>query len=79
MQSEKDFLKEFEEHFEDIQDPRQQSKVAHPLIEILFLATTAVAGQAIGWASIELFGNLQLTALQKYYPFSSGIPSKHLR
>lgn len=77
MQSEKDFLKEFEEHFEDIQDPRQQSKVAHPLIEILFLAITAVAARAPGWASIELFGNLQLTALQQYYPFRYGIPSKH--
>jgi len=77
MQSEKDFLKEFEEHFEDIQDPRQQSKVAHPLIEILFLAITAVSGQATGWADIELFGNLQLSALRQYYAFSSGIPSKH--
>ena len=77
MQSEKDFLKEFEAHFEDIQDPRQQSKVAHPLIEILFLAITAVAGQATGWADIELFGNLQLAALREYYPFSAGIPSKH--
>ena len=77
MESEKEFLAGFEEHFNEIEDPRQQSKISHPLMEILFLAITAVAGRAGSWESIELFGKLQLEVLRSYYPFSSGIPSKH--
>lgn len=77
METEKEFLSEFEEHFEDIKDPRQQSKVSHSLLEILFLAITAVAGRASSWSSIEIFGNIQLDVLRKYYPFKHGVPSKH--
>ena len=42
MQSEKEFLKGFEECFESIQDKRQKAKVVHPLIEVLFVIVTKV-------------------------------------
>ncbi len=77
MESLAEFLEGFEEHFSDIEDPRQRNKISHPLIEILFLAITAVAGRANSWNSIEIFGNIRLDILRKYYPFNNGIPSKH--
>lgn len=75
MQSEKEFIKGFEECFGELEDTRQQSKVDHPLIEILFLAIVAIAGSSITWRMIEAFGKAHLSILQEYYPFQNGVPS----
>ena len=75
MQSEKKFISGFEECFGELEDGRQQSKVDHPLIEILFLAVVAIAGSAFSWRMIESFGKAHLSILREYYPFKNGIPS----
>ena len=77
METEKEFIQGFKEQFSDIEDPRQLSKVAHPLMEIFFLAILAVAGGATSWSNIQMFGKIHLSVLMKYYPFEMGIPSKH--
>jgi len=75
MQKESDFLKGFEECFGVLKDERQQSKIDHPLIDVLFVAIVAIAGSAFSWETIESFGKSHLNILRQYYPFSNGIPS----
>ena len=49
-----------------IRDFRQPDKVQHELIDVLFLAITAVIS---GWEEIEDFGNDKLDWLREYLPF----------
>lgn len=76
MQSLKEFLKGFEEHFNEVEDPRQQSKISHSLLEILFLAVVAIASGASSWSGIEMCGRFKLKQLRRYYTFTT-VPSKH--
>ena len=62
------------DHFADIEDPRQASKVTYELFDVLFLTLTAVISGAEGWEEIEDFGHLRLEWLKKYADFSHGIP-----
>ena len=58
-----------------IRDFRQPGKVQHELIDVLFLAITAVISGCEGWEEIEDFGNDKLDWLRQYLPFEQGIPS----
>ncbi len=58
-----------------IRDPRQPRKVYHNLVDVLFLAITAVISGCEGWEEIEDFGNDKLDWLRQYLPFTEGIPS----
>lgn len=58
-----------------IRDFRQPGKVQHELIDVLFLAITAVISGCEGWEEIEDFGNDKLEWLRQYLPFEQGIPS----
>lgn len=58
-----------------IRDPRQPRKVHHNLVDVLFLAITAVILGCEGWEEIQDFGNDKLDWLRKYLPFSGGIPT----
>ena len=58
-----------------IRDPRQPRKVHHNLVDVLFLAITAVISGSEGWEEIEDFGNDKLDWLRQYLPFAEGIPS----
>ena len=62
------------DHFADVEDPRQASKVTYKLFDVLFLNLTAVISGAEGWEEIEDFGHLRLKWLKKYGDFSHGIP-----
>ena len=55
-----------------IRDFRQPGKVQHELIDVLFLAITAVIS---GCEEIEDFGYDKLDWLRQYLPFEQGIPS----
>lgn len=63
------------DHFADIEDPRQASKVTYQLFDVLFLTLTAVISGAEGWEEIEDSGHLRLTWLKKYGDFNHGIPA----
>ena len=63
-------------HFSVIEDPRIDRCKKHQLIDILFMSVCAVMSGAEGWEGIEDFGLAKLDWLQKYLPFSNGIP-KH--
>ena len=75
MLSEKEFLKGFEECFDQVADTRQRCKVDYPIIEILFWSIVAVAAGACSWEMIEAFGQTILHILREYYSFKNGTPS----
>lgn len=62
-------------HLSIIRDFRQPGKVQHELVDVLFLAITAVISGCEGWEEIEDFGNEKLDWLRLYLPFEGGIPS----
>jgi predicted transposase YbfD/YdcC len=65
----------FLSHFSDLQDPRQQAKVAYPLSEILLLCLLAVLAGAETITDIALFGRKKLDLLRRFRPFANGTPT----
>lgn len=63
------------DHFSDVQDPRQQGKVEHPLINIIFITICGTLCGADNWVAIEAFGNAQMTWLSRYLNMENGVPS----
>jgi len=61
-------------HFADLQDPRIERCKRHALLDILFLAVSAVLAGAEGWEDIEEFGHTKLDWLRQFVPFANGIP-----
>jgi predicted transposase YbfD/YdcC len=65
----------FVQHFENIEDPRRQAGLRHPLIEILFIAICAIIAGADDWVAIERFGKAKFNWFKKYLHLKHGIPS----
>jgi len=65
----------FVQHFENIEDPRRQAGLRHPLIEVLFIAICAIVAGADDWVAIERFGKAKISWFEKYLPLKYGIPS----
>jgi predicted transposase YbfD/YdcC len=65
----------FVQHFENIEDPRRQAGLRHPLIEILFIAICAIIAGADDWVAIERFGKAKVSWFKEYLPLKHGIPS----
>src|SRR3984893_18140087 len=65
----------FLRYFKDLQDPRQQGKVAYPLDEILLLCLLAVLAGAECFTEIALFGTKKLALLRRFRPFKDGTPA----
>jgi hypothetical protein len=70
-----DQVVEWLEHFEDLEDPRQQGKVAYPLDEMLLQRMFAVLAGADSWVEIALFGKGKIRFLRRFAPFEEGTPS----
>lgn len=68
-------IESINEHFADVNDPRQQGKVDHPLIDIIFITICGVLCGADNWVAIEAFGNAQVEWLNQYLELKKGIPS----
>ena len=64
----------FTSHFEGVEDPRQESKVTHPLFDILFVSLCAVAAGAEGWQDIEEYAHGYLDWFQEHGFLSNGVP-----
>src|SRR5271165_4308627 len=65
----------FLRYFKDLQDPRQQGKIAYPLDEILLLCLLAVLAGAECFTEIALFGTKKLALLRRFRPFEAGTPA----
>ena len=68
-------IKDFKDSFGDINDFRQEGKVKHNLIEILFIAVVATIANADSWIEIEAFAETKEEWLRKYLLLENGIPS----
>ena len=66
---------DFLTHFEEIEDPRQATKIVYPLDEVLLLVPCAMISGAQGWTSIALYGKKKLPLLRRFLPFEAGTPS----
>ncbi len=62
-------------HFSEINDPRQQHKVAHKLIDILVLSIIAVICGANEYKEIVIFGKSKEQFLKQFLSLQNGIPS----
>ncbi|MDB6375133.1 ISAs1-like element ISPlu18 family transposase [Photorhabdus bodei] len=60
-----------------IEDPRSDINKKHELMDVIFLAFSAVLCGASGWKSIQEFGELQSEWLKQYTHFTHGIPRRH--
>jgi predicted transposase YbfD/YdcC len=64
----------FLDHFADLPDPRQLSKVIYPLDEILLLSLLAVVAGAETFTGIAEFGRMKLGLLRRFRSFANGTP-----
>lgn len=65
----------FLRYFNDLRDPRQQSKVQYPLNEVLLLCLLAILAGAETIADIARFGEKKLSLLRRFLPFRDGTPA----
>ncbi|WP_102798998.1 ISAs1 family transposase [Bowmanella denitrificans] len=64
----------FEQHFENLQDPRQTAKVTHLFSDILFLLVCASIAGLDGWEDIEDFGEMHFDWFRSKGLFKNGLP-----
>lgn len=67
----------FFESFDILQDTREEGKVHHKLIDILFIAISAVICGCNDWKEIHVWATMELNKnwLKKYLELPNGIPS----
>lgn len=62
-------------HFENLTDPRAERGRNHNLVEMVFVALTAVICGAQGWADVERFARCKLDWFRRYVALPLGVPS----
>lgn len=67
----------FHSYFSVIHDMRQQGKVLHKLIDVLFIAVAAFIAGADDWEIVIMFAEERKEWLKKYLELPNGIPSVH--
>ena len=65
----------FSSYFGIIKDTRQQAKVRHKLIDILFIAVAATIANAGDWKEIEIFAKKREEWFRNFIEIPNGIPS----
>lgn len=68
-------INDFEDSFGNIKDFRQEWKVKHPLIEILYIAVIATIANANTWIEIGTFAEIKKDWLKRYLLLENGVPS----
>jgi predicted transposase YbfD/YdcC len=76
LMSSRKYKGEFFESFEVLEDKRQEGKVWHKLIDILFIAISAVISGCNEWSEIHTWAGYNENWLRKYLELPNGIPSK---
>lgn len=64
----------FEEHFQSVEDPRQNAKVRHPLFDVLFGTLCAVISGAKGWHDIREYVLGHHEWFMEHKLFKVGVP-----
>ena len=65
----------FQDHFQDLNDPRVERTRKHPLINIVFIAVCGVLSGANSFAAIHEFGRDRRTWFARFLDLTNGIPS----
>ena len=65
----------FQDHFQNLTDPRVERTRKHPLINIVFIAVCGVLSGANSFAAIEEFGLDRRTWFARFLDLTNGIPS----
>src|SRR5512144_1534933 len=65
----------FQDHFQDLTDPRVERTRKHPLINIVFIAVCGVLSGANSFAGIVEFGLDRRTWFARFLDLTNGIPS----
>jgi predicted transposase YbfD/YdcC len=66
----------FEQHFQDLQDPRVERSRKHPLINVVFMAVCGILSGANSFAGIHEFGIDRRSWFARYLDLTNGIPSE---
>jgi len=69
-------MEQLVEWIELIEDPRQQSKVRHALLDIVLIVLFATMGNANEWEEIADFAECHEEFLKKYISLENGVPSR---
>jgi len=64
-----------EEHFQNVEDPRVQYLVIHPLINIFTIAICAIIAGADSWSEVATFGQRKKEWLSQFLDLKKGTPS----
>jgi len=67
----------FFHYFITIYDPRQDEKVKHKLIDVLFIVVVATISNCSEWQEIEIWAREREEWLRKYLELPNGIPSQY--
>lgn len=63
------------DHFQDLQDPRQNRGMNHSLVEMVVMALTAAIAGANSWVDVERFAQAKQSWFEKFLELPHGIPS----
>ncbi len=63
------------EHFAGLDDPRDERRIDHKLLDVLVIAICAVISGAEGWPEVASFGRAKQTWFESFLELPHGIPS----
>lgn len=63
-------------HFEELEDPRSQINLKHPLVSVIVIAIMGVLAQATGPTGIATWARFNEGLLMSLFPLPHGIPGK---
>jgi predicted transposase YbfD/YdcC len=62
------------EHFAEIDDPRDQRRITHPLAEVLLLVVCGTIADCDDYDHIAAWGEAHLDFLRRHLPYDNGVP-----
>lgn len=65
-----------ETHFAELEDPRDERRIDHKLVDVLVIAICAVICGANGWSEVALFGQAKHAWFKSFLELREGIPSE---
>ena len=68
-------MNNFKNSFSNIKDFRQEWKIKHSLLEVIFIAVIATIANANTWIEIGTFAQIKKDWFKKYMPLENGVPS----
>ena len=63
-------------HFEELEDPRSEINLKHPLVSVVVIAILGVLAQASGPTGIATWAKFNEEFLKTFLPLPNGIPGK---